>query len=335
MSSRRPEVSVCIPTYNRAKFLRCAIESVLAQTLESFELIVSDNASEDETGALVKSFSDKRIRYVRNPRNVGHRENWNQCLRLAQGNYIAILPDDDLMLPENLARKVAVLVHNPQVGLVHSKYHLIDEEGRIIRSDTNWGHGPDRATDGLDNREELLTAFLNTINLPTVLFRRACFERLGAFSYQIKLAFDWEYWMRIAIYYDVAFIAQPLALWRVHSGSITRTVVLDPTVQLREDLTAKRELFKQNAHALRRNPQLKRRMWRNMAERIFRDAQVMLDQGWKEAEARAFVLKMCISFPGLLYEKGLWDIALKSVLGRPVADLLKRGPTADASAVGI
>ncbi len=327
MLGREPQVSVCIPTYNRANLLREAIQSVLSQSFEDFELIVCDNASEDDTGSVVRSFSGERIRYFRNPRNLGPRENLNRCLRLAGGNYIAILPDDDMMLPENLAKKVEALLRNPQVGLVHSKYHLIDEEGRIIKYDTNWGHGPDRTADAVERREDLLTAFLNTINLPTVLFRRACYERLGGFSDRIQFACDWEYWMRIAIYYDVAFLAQPLVKWRIHSGSITKTCVRDPVVQLREDLTAKREVFKRHAHAISGWRPLKKQMWRNMAQRIFRDAQTMLKDGWGEAEARAFVLKICLSFPGILYERSLWKILLNSMLGRPVVDLLWPRPS--------
>ena len=169
-------------------------------------------------------------------------------------------------------------------------------------------------------------AFLNTINLPTVLFRRACYEKLGGFSDRIKFAYDWEYWMRIAIYYDVAFLAQPLVRWRIHSGSITKTYVRNPLV-LREDLAAKREVFKHHVHAIPRGRQLKREMWRNMAKRIFHGAQTMLEAGWGEAEARAFVLKMCLSYPGMLYERSLQKIFLKSVLSLPVADLLRSQPS--------
>jgi glycosyltransferase involved in cell wall biosynthesis len=321
------KVSVCIPTYNRANLLREAMKSVLAQTFDDFELIVRDNASEDDTESVVKSFSDKRIRYFKNPQNLGHRANWNSCLRVARGNYIATLSDDDMMLPENLAKKVEVLRRNPQVGLVHSKYHLIDQEGRIIEYDTNWGHGPDRTLDALERPEDLLTAFLNTINLPTVLFRRACYERLGGFSDQIEFAYDWEYWMRIAIYYDVAFLAQPLVKWRIHSGSMTKTCVRNPVVQLREDLAAKREVFRRHVYAIPRGRELKREMWRNMARRIFHAAQTMLEDGWGEAEARTFVLKMCLLYPGMLYERSLRKILLKSLLGLPVVDLLRSQPS--------
>jgi glycosyltransferase involved in cell wall biosynthesis len=117
--------------------LKHSIESVLMQSFEDYELIISDNASDDETESVVKSYDDPRVRYSRNTTNIGCLANWNRCLALAQGKYIGILPDDDLMLPENLAAKVDVLSRHPEVGLIHSKYHLIDAEGRIIQFDTN------------------------------------------------------------------------------------------------------------------------------------------------------------------------------------------------------
>ena len=319
---RKPTVSVCIPTYNRAGLLRQAITSVLEQEFQDFEIVVYDNASTDGTTEVVRSFSDDRIRYFRNPRNLGHRENWRRCFRAAVGSYLAALPDDDMMLPENLSRKVEFLQRNPQVGLVHSKYHVIDQEGQILISNTNWGHGADRAVDSLERREELLTAFINTINLPTVVFTRACYEKVGEFSDRIAFAYDWEYWMRVALYYDIAFLAEPLVKWRIHSASLTKTQVRDPIVQLRDDLMAKRQLFKRNAFAIPESRQLRNEMWRNMAGRFFRDAQTMLRDGLEDAKARAIVLKVCLSFPEMLKERSLWRVFLNSLLGRPVTDLL-------------
>jgi len=325
-AGRKPMVSVCIPTYNRAGLLRQAITSVLEQGFQDFEIIVHDNASTDDTSDVVRSFSDARVRYFRNPQNLGHRENWKRCFRAAVGNYLAPLPDDDVMLPENLSRKVEFLRHNPLVGLVHSKYHVIDQDGQILLYDTNWGHGRDRSVDSFEKREDLLTAFINTINLPTVVFTRACYERVGEFSDHIAFAYDWEYWMRIALYYEIAFLAEPLVKWRIHSGSLTKTQVRDPIVQLRDDLMAKRELLKNSAFAIPGSRQLRNQMWRNMAGRFFRDAQTMLKDGLEDAKARAIVLKVCLSFPEILKERSLWKVFLNSLLGRPVADLLWQRP---------
>ena len=83
-------LSVCIPTYNRAKLLREAIESILQQSYVDFELIIVDNASKDDTKEVVNSFKDPRIRYFKNSSHLGLALNWNRCIALAKNNYICI-----------------------------------------------------------------------------------------------------------------------------------------------------------------------------------------------------------------------------------------------------
>jgi hypothetical protein len=231
-----------------------------------------------------------------------------------------------MMLPENLSKKIEFLRKNPHVGLVHSKYHVIDQDGKILIPDTNWGHGTDRTVDSFDKSEDLLVAFINTINLPTVILTRACYEKVGELSDRIAFAYDWEYWMRISLYCDVAFLAEPLVKWRVHSSSVTKTDVRDPLVQLREDLMAKRELFKRHAHAIPQRRRLTNEMRRNMAERLFLDTQTMLKNGLGDAKVRAAVLKVCLSFPEMLQERSLWRLFLSSLLGRPVSGLMWQRP---------
>lgn len=332
MAESRPAVSVCIPTYNRANLLAEAVDSVLSQTFRGFELVISDNASGDDTPSVVRSYRDPRIRYVRNERNVGHKENWNQCLRLARGDYVNILPDDDLMMPENLAAKVAILSQHPNVGLVHSKYHLIDEQGQIVKHNTNERHGPDRVCDAFEDGQEVLASMLltfNTINAPTVLFRRECYERLGGFTDRLELAFDWEYWMRIAVYYDVAFLAQPLIKWRIHSESLTAQNIytdgnLLTTRALREEVAAKRLIVENHLHAIRDGRSLKKRVKRERISRIIGRAKAMLGDGGPDEEVRRFLLEMVAVFPEILFAKETWKVFLKSIMSRPTIEALKR-----------
>src|SRR5258705_13459440 len=103
----QPLVSVCIPAFRR-QFLAESIRSVLAQTLEDFELIIVDDASPDDIRGVVEAFSDRRIRFSRNGRRLGIMANWNRCVELARGQYISIFHADDRMLPASLARKGAV-----------------------------------------------------------------------------------------------------------------------------------------------------------------------------------------------------------------------------------
>ncbi len=98
-----PKVSVLIPTYNMACFLDEAIESVLTQTFEDFELIVMDNASTDNTEDIVNKYlGDVRVKYFRNNLNVGMTKNWNKCLLVANGKYIKFLNADDKLHQDNL-----------------------------------------------------------------------------------------------------------------------------------------------------------------------------------------------------------------------------------------
>ncbi len=113
-------VSVCIPTYNGAAFLTEAIESVLSQSFRDFELLIVDDGSTDTTLDIARSFTDPRIAIYQNETQLGIPGNWNRCLSLARGEYICIFHQDDIMLPENLARKVEMLAADPTIAFVHS-----------------------------------------------------------------------------------------------------------------------------------------------------------------------------------------------------------------------
>jgi glycosyltransferase involved in cell wall biosynthesis len=113
---KQPQVSVVIPTYNRAAYLREAIESVLAQQYPPAEIVVSDNASSDNTAEVVAFFDDNRIRYHRQPANVGMTANWQTAISLARHTYVAPLSDDDCYLPEHLANGIEALERYPQAA---------------------------------------------------------------------------------------------------------------------------------------------------------------------------------------------------------------------------
>lgn len=128
-----PIVSVIIPTYNRTWGLKRAVESVLAQSFTDFELLIIDDASENETSRLVGALTDSRIRYVRQERNVGVAENWGTGLRLARGTFVAWLMDDDRYEPPFLANRVAALEENPNAVLAFSGYKIFNEkEQRVV-----------------------------------------------------------------------------------------------------------------------------------------------------------------------------------------------------------
>ena len=131
--SQKPKVSIGLPVYNGARYLAETLESILAQTYTDFELVISDNASTDETEVICRSFAarDKRIRYHRNVTNVGLSKNYTRAFELSSGEYFRWATYDDPIAPEYLASCVAVLDSDPSVVLVHSRSSRIDEHGRV------------------------------------------------------------------------------------------------------------------------------------------------------------------------------------------------------------
>ena len=124
-------VSIIMPTYNCGRFIGESIRSVLAQTYANWELLIVDDCSSDDTKAVVGSFSDARIHYLRNERNMGAALTRNRALREAKGAFIAFLDSDDLWLPEKLEKQIAFMQHNGYTFTYH-EYTEIDEESRPI-----------------------------------------------------------------------------------------------------------------------------------------------------------------------------------------------------------
>lgn len=114
--SRPPQVSVCVPTFNRAHYLPQCLESILGQTFGDFELIVLDNASTVETAEVVARYREPRIRYYRNDQNLGQIPNINQGIALAAGGYVAVCHDDDVYAPTMLQRQAETLSRHPSVA---------------------------------------------------------------------------------------------------------------------------------------------------------------------------------------------------------------------------
>jgi glycosyltransferase involved in cell wall biosynthesis len=129
-----PRISVTLPVFNGERYLAQAIRSILDQSYRDFELIVSDNASTDATEEICRSFEaqDRRVRYIRQPRNIGASPNFNICYALASGEYFKWAAHDDYLEPEYLAECVAALDANPDAVLCQSLVRLIDDQDRLI-----------------------------------------------------------------------------------------------------------------------------------------------------------------------------------------------------------
>jgi glycosyltransferase involved in cell wall biosynthesis len=218
----RQKVSVCIPVYNGEKYLVEAIQSILEQTYDEFELIIVDDCSTDESISVAESFDDHRLKIFRNSVRRGLVENWNRCLDLAGGDYICVFHQDDVMAPDNLKEKIEILDENENVGFVHSNVIQVDSEGQVLSR--WWYHEPQPGDDGVHAGRDYLETLLNGPNIiccPSVLMRRQCIDELGPFDTNLPFTTDWEMWMRFAMFYDVAFISEPLMKYRRHEKNET------------------------------------------------------------------------------------------------------------------
>ena len=212
-------VSVIIPTYNRAHWLGGAIQSVLDQTYEDFVLMVSDNASTDHTREVVESFSDPRISYVGRPENVGILKNHNLSLDAVSTKYALILPDDDLLYPEILERTVAVLDQHPNAGMVHCAFDVIAASGETVTPCTNWTYGlqGDTVEPGHAFVRESMV-FSCRVCASTALMRMDALKA-NRFDPADFPAIDFGMWLRMAVDWDMAFVDEPLAGYRIHGQS--------------------------------------------------------------------------------------------------------------------
>lgn len=154
MTVKKSIVSIGLPVFNGADYIKQAIDSILAQTYTDFELIISDNASTDKTQQICLDYTkrDKRIRYYRNKENIGAAANFNRVFLLSSGKYFKWAAHDDVLGPDFLLKCIEILEANPSVVLCHSKTGRINERGELtgeydFDSKTNWAKPHNRFGD--------------------------------------------------------------------------------------------------------------------------------------------------------------------------------------------
>ena len=212
-----PKVTIGIPTYNSEKFIIQAIESVLNQTYQDFELIISDDGSTDNTHAIVSFYAekDKRIRYIKNSNRLGLFGNFNNCIEHSSGEYINILGHDDVMLPRNIEVKNSILDQYPSVGLVASSVEIIDAYNKPVDLG-GWGRFDcDSLEVGRDWIINKVTAH-NPICCPFVFLRKTVIEKSGLFNPKYHFVGDFDMWLRVGLHADVYLIKEVLGQFRWH-----------------------------------------------------------------------------------------------------------------------
>ena len=208
------QVSVIIPTYNRAGFLRGAVQSVLDQSYKDVEIIVVDDGSTDETAAVVESFDQVAIRYLRHDRRCGSGAARNTGVLHAGGEYVAFLDDDDEWYPEKLMRQMEAMATSPaEVGAVYTGSFCVDPATRqIVAQRVPTARG--------DVHKALLGG--NCVGgASSMLMRRGCFDRVGLFDERLASLEDHDLWLRTARLYQFESIRAPLVKCSVHPDRIS------------------------------------------------------------------------------------------------------------------
>ncbi len=199
--NKNPEVSVIIPTYNRGNLIARAIQSVLKQTHQNFEIIVIDDASADNTKEVIQSFNDSRIKYIKHQVNKGGSAARNTGIKIAQGKYIAFLDSDDEWLPEKLEKQVKKIKEsNEKVGVIYTRYWILQNNKKFLSKE------PQKRGDIFE--DELFEDWITPTSC--VLVKKECFERVGGFDENLPVRQDYDMWLRISKYFYFDFIKEPL-----------------------------------------------------------------------------------------------------------------------------
>lgn len=215
MPAARPLVSVCIPTYNDAQFLAESLHSIVQQSYRELEILIGDDGSTDNTAAVVASFGDARIHYMRNPANLGQFENVNALIRRARGEYVAVYHSDDVYTPQIVEREASFLRSHPQVGAVFALDWRINVRGEIVGKTRLLPEVQPGVALGLADLMPVLLRHKNRIfRAPTFMGRAEVLRRAGGFSTQYDTSGDLEMWLRLLEASPVAILDEHLMYYR-------------------------------------------------------------------------------------------------------------------------
>jgi len=227
-----PKVSVIIPTYNRAKLLKRAIQSVLNQTYQDYEIIIVDDGSTDNTQDLVNNINDRRLRYIRHDVNRGEAAARNTGIKAAKGEYVAFQDSDDESSPERFEKQIKVFQKESlKLMVVYTSMYRINSDGVRTRFRTP----RIMPQDGIIYRKALDYHMIG-VGIGTSLVRRICFEEVGLFDEHLPYYVDLEFFIRVAKHFYFYHIDEPLLNYYEAPGSLgadprasieTRKVILE------------------------------------------------------------------------------------------------------------
>ena len=218
-SSSGPAVSVIIPLYNAQKYIEEAVNSVLRQTYEDFEVVIVDDGSTDRSAILAKTFKDPRVRYIYQ-KNKGLAGARNSGIRNMRGTYLVFLDADDTLLPEKLQTQVAYLEEHPEIGVLAGRYIITDPEGNYLVRNSS--------PEGMIELRDILVS--SPCPIHCYMFRKSWVDRAGFFDESFVASEDWDYECRLALL-DCRFYRMPMTNWVCTYRKMPGTMTTKPQRQ--------------------------------------------------------------------------------------------------------
>jgi len=249
-----PLVSVVVPSYNHARFLRERLDSILAQTFTDFEVIVLDDASTDNSAEIIGEYAnDARIRYLINEKNSGSVfVQWINGVGMAKGKYVWIAESDDVAHPDFLRELVPKLEQDGTLAIAQCASIIIDENGKSKGSTIPWTEdlapgrwAADHVNDGNAECRSYMVVRSTVPNASAVLFRKAMFEEVDK-KIPLRLCGDRLFWSRLLTMGGISYCAKPFNSFRKHSGSVTHA--WKARLYASESLVVTREIYARYAY---------------------------------------------------------------------------------------
>lgn len=243
-------VSIVLPTYNGQKYIRESIQSIIQQTYEDWELIIIDDCSTDDTNKIAREYErlDKRIRVIKNDKNLRLPASLNKGFNAARGEFLTWTSDDNLYKNNAIERLVKSLLENRQYGMVFSRMEYIDANGK------SKGFSSD-----ITNEKEL---YYHNIVGASFMYTRRVYEEIGDYNIDKFLMEDYDYWLRILKVAKIKYLPEILYQYRQHEGSLTET-------RNRQMLEGKIELLKEQLMVGQLDKETCRMIYKELAEASF------------------------------------------------------------------
>ncbi len=291
-----PKVSIILPTYNGARYLRQSIESCLNQTHRDIELIVVDDCSTDGSASILEAYAGRNnVRLIRHGSNKKLPAALNTGFALATGALLTWTSDDNYFAPDAVERMTGYLEKHPDTPFVYTDCWIVDADGQVVRRKE--AGPPEHLREGC-----AITCFL---------YRREVYEATGEYDSELFRIEDYDYWLRIMKHFRMGWLPEPVYYYRRHSASLTGTDAWKNRIRMM-DLVQTRHFGPDPGRASRL-----------AAKYLVAEAFESHAQG-KRLDVLKYLLRAVGSDRALLGNRGVCSIALQALAGKATFEFLRR-----------